>query len=129
MIPTGWNSIDEDKAYPRLSSRMPELHQTRESSLDSHEDGPTSSESDEDSTFGRDDDGLSKQTRMNDESSEEDELQGPTVSRVSLKVLRDRNSLSQFLSYERRFLQSLLGVSADRGLGSPSSSSSTRIWG
>ena len=56
----------------------------RDGSLDSYEDGRTGSESDEGDKFGRRSGGFSEQTRVNDESSEEDELAAaPTVARVS----------------------------------------------
>jgi ubiquitin carboxyl-terminal hydrolase 4/11 len=84
LIPTGWNPVDEDKTYPTLSSRIPEPREMRHGSLDSYEDGRTGSDSDEGDDFRRRSNGFSEQTRMNDESSEEDELAAaPTVARVS----------------------------------------------
>jgi ubiquitin carboxyl-terminal hydrolase 4/11/15 len=85
MIPTGWNSIDEDKAYPTLASRAPEP-QMRDSSLDSYDDGRSGSTSDADDDSSRQN-GFSGQTRMNEESSEEDEAaSAPTVARVSFHI-------------------------------------------
>lgn len=82
LIPTGWNAVDEEKVYPTLSSRVPQPQ--REDSIDSFEDGPAGSDSDEGNNFRRGSGGYSEQTRMNDESSEEDELAAaPSVPRVS----------------------------------------------
>lgn len=77
----GWNTIDEDKAYPRLSSRSPQIPQTADESDYDHDmtNGRSASEtSNEDGTPNI----YSSTTRMNDESSEEDELALPPT-RVS----------------------------------------------
>ncbi|TVY17333.1 putative ubiquitin carboxyl-terminal hydrolase 12, partial [Lachnellula arida] len=106
-IPTGWNPVDEEKTYPTLSSRMPEPRDMRDGSSDSFGDGHTGSDSDEADSFQRrSSNGFAGQTRMNDESSEEDEIAAaPTVpralpvrpaapkygARVGLKKRRPRN--------------------------------------
>jgi ubiquitin carboxyl-terminal hydrolase 4/11/15 len=86
MIPTGWNTIDEDKTYPALASRAPEP-QIRDSSLDSYDDGRSGSTSDADDDSGQQN-GILGQTRMNEESSDEDDVAAaPTVPRVSSRFL------------------------------------------
>jgi ubiquitin carboxyl-terminal hydrolase 4/11/15 len=84
MIPSGWNVVDEDKTYATLSSRNPQLQQpVDDESSNGYEiaNGRGSSASSEDSTY--QDTADSSNTRMVDESSEEDEPIGPS-SRVSL---------------------------------------------
>lgn len=71
LLPTGWAEVDENQAYPSLASRAPQIHDgesvpstdSTESESDEDEDQPTN-------IYGA--------TRMNDESSDEDELSGPT---------------------------------------------------
>jgi hypothetical protein len=77
MIPSGWNVVDDDKTYPSLESRAPPLAQSFGDSPDGFEssNGRSRSESSvEDDTFQSGP--YSTQTRMNDESSSEDELAG-----------------------------------------------------
>jgi len=82
MIPTGWQSIDEEKTYPTLASRMPEP-QMRDGSLDSYDDGRSTSTSDAEDNSARQT-AFSGQTRMIDESSDEDDAAAaPSVPRVS----------------------------------------------
>lgn len=60
----------------------------RDGSSDSFGDGHTGSDSDEADSFQRRSSGFAGQTRMNDESSEEDEISAaPTVPRVSKNFL------------------------------------------
>lgn len=76
LIPTGWNVLDEDKAYPRLASRNPQVSQNADELDDDFEmtNGRAASHSsneDSDSRIGT----LSGTTRMVDEEeSDEDEL-------------------------------------------------------
>jgi ubiquitin carboxyl-terminal hydrolase 4/11/15 len=83
FVPAGWQAVDEDKNFPRLSSRNPQLHQADE--LDDDHDMTSrraaSESSNEDSSFHQPN--YSSTTRMNDESSDEDELAPAPVSRVS----------------------------------------------
>lgn len=81
MIPSGWNVVDDDKAYPPLDNRIP---QSQQPSVDGSDGSSTRARS-ESSNEG-DSVALSNQpTRMNEESSA-DELSGPgpTISKVSL---------------------------------------------
>jgi ubiquitin carboxyl-terminal hydrolase 4/11/15 len=74
MIPSGWNVVDEDKTYATLSSRNPQLQQpVDDESSNGYElaNGRGSSASSEDSTY--QDTADSSNTRMVDESSEDDE--------------------------------------------------------
>jgi len=70
MIPTGWNSVDEDKTYPTLSSRSPQLPQEVDdnSSNGSEASEQNSSESSEDTRFPNN----HFATRMNEESDEDE---------------------------------------------------------
>ena len=70
-MPTGWTDVDEEKTYPTLASRAPQIPD--DESVPSTD--RTESESDEDEDQQNDVIGT---TRMNDESSDEDELSGPT---------------------------------------------------
>ncbi|PVH82524.1 UCH-domain-containing protein [Cadophora sp. DSE1049] len=70
MIPIGWTTVDEDKTYPSLASRI--LPQDSDSVDGSDAAGsPTGSESSN---------GISGPTRMNDESSEEDDDNIPAMA-------------------------------------------------
>jgi ubiquitin carboxyl-terminal hydrolase 4/11/15 len=88
MIPSGWNCVDDDKTYSPLEDRVQkgkqspcndseefEVESQRATSESSNEDDPIRS------------DAQSNQTRMNEESSEEDELVRPPPTRVSLTRL------------------------------------------
>ena len=104
----------------------------RDGSSDSFGDGHTGSDSDEADSFQRRGGGFAEQTRMNDESSEEDELAAaPTVPRVS-----------EFFSSSAHFYTFFIGINcstmcfeclcehpSDWGLGSSRPTSSTKIWG
>jgi ubiquitin carboxyl-terminal hydrolase 4/11/15 len=90
MIPTGWSSVDEDKTYPLLSSRLPRVVHDENDDEEGEESSPgnfqrESSESSEDEDTLRNSGGVS--TRMVEESDEdEDDLPPPIQQRVS-KVL------------------------------------------
>jgi ubiquitin carboxyl-terminal hydrolase 4/11/15 len=83
MVPSGWNAVDEDKTYPALASRNPQVRQPRDLDLengydqDSRDGSETSQDNDNfhDSAF-------SSTTRMVEEESDDDELAGP-APRVS----------------------------------------------
>lgn len=85
LVPVGWQTVDEDKEFPLLSSRGPQEQQAEEileeSSANGVDNGSESEVSDED-----DDLDLGTNTRMNDESSE-DELALPRVSLWSESVM------------------------------------------
>ncbi|KAL3417342.1 ubiquitin carboxyl-terminal hydrolase [Phlyctema vagabunda] len=68
LIPLGWNSIDEDKVYPSLSSRSPA------SPMDDSASNDRASTSSDDSTLIS---STTSNTRMTEESSDEDELSRP----------------------------------------------------
>jgi ubiquitin carboxyl-terminal hydrolase 4/11 len=93
LVPVGWGSVDEDKDYPKLSSRDPQaLHsmQEDEQAQDDYEmpNGRTQSEASSDV---EEDDApqLIGPTRMNEESSDEDEpaAPAPNISRVRILFL------------------------------------------
>lgn len=72
MVPTGWHTVDEDKIYPTLSSRNPQISQSLDSSsMSGYEvsNGRAGSESSEFDNYHAD--GASN-TRMTEESSDED---------------------------------------------------------
>ena len=71
LVPTGWTEVDDDKSYSTLASRAPQIPD--DESVPSTD--RTESESDEDEDQNSN---AFVATRMNDESSDEDELSGPT---------------------------------------------------
>lgn len=95
LVPVGWNVVDDDKTYPRLSSRNPQLFQTADDQSEYDHDmtnGRAASEtSNEDANSHNHN--YSSTTRMNEESSDEDELALPAP----------RVSLNSYLSYQILF--------------------------
>ena len=87
LVPTGWNVVDDDKVYPRLSSRSAQIfHLTEESDNDQDmTNGRSESESsNEDGTAGHQN--YSRRAHMaEDEDSDEDEISRP-LPRVSLQL-------------------------------------------
>jgi ubiquitin carboxyl-terminal hydrolase 4/11/15 len=90
MIPSGWNVVDEDKIYPSISSRNPQVYQPiDEDSGNGFEDGRAGSESSEEGVYTSNStsNGFSSATRMVDETSDEDEdvipARAPQVSYYS----------------------------------------------
>lgn len=84
MIPSGWNCVDEDKTYAPLEDRIPKTKSSPDNGSEEFElesERAQSESSNEDETFRSD--VQSNQTRMNDESSDEDELARPQPTRVS----------------------------------------------
>jgi hypothetical protein len=76
MIPSGWNVVDEDKTYPTLSSRNPQVYQPiEEDSVNGFEDGRAGSESSEEGSYSGNgtSNAFSSTTRMVEETSDEDE--------------------------------------------------------
>lgn len=79
MIPTGWNVIDDDKAYPNINTRAPQQQiNDDEASTDVQSaNGQAQSESDEDESSSMN--GVTTETRMMEESSDEDAAPPPVV--------------------------------------------------
>ncbi|EHK99914.1 putative ubiquitin carboxyl-terminal hydrolase 12 [Glarea lozoyensis 74030] len=83
MIPSGWNCVDDDKSYSPLSDRLPKVKSASDNGSEEFElDSPrgNSESSIEDNSFRSD--VQSNQTRMNEESSDEDELARPQPTRA-----------------------------------------------
>jgi hypothetical protein len=81
-ISNGGLTVDEDKTYPTLASRNPQLQQSLDTdSMDGYQatNGRAGSESSEIDNYQ-----VTANTRMNAESSDEDEDIAPIVQRVSL---------------------------------------------
>lgn len=98
MIPSGWNVVDEDKTYPSISSRNPQVYQPiDEDSGNGFEDGRAGSESSEEGLYPSTStsNGFSSTTRMVEETSDEDEdvipAVVPRVSQHFLQLLFDGN--------------------------------------
>jgi hypothetical protein len=127
MVPSGWNAVDEDKTYPTLDSRNPQVRQPRDLDLEngydqnSQDGSETSQDNDNfhDSAF-------SSTTRMVEEESDEDELAGP-VRRVSPNLVTFVPEISciDFAFFFPIFLEGY----SDRRLGSSCSTGRTKIWG
>jgi hypothetical protein len=88
LVPVGWGSVDEDKDYPKLSSRDPQVLHSMQEDGHAQDDyamlnGRTQSEGTSDA---EEDDApqLVAPTRMTEESSDEDEpaAPAPNISRV-----------------------------------------------
>jgi len=93
LVPVGWGSVDEDKDYPKLSSRDPQaLHSMQEDDQPQDDyampNGRTQSEASSD-VEEYDAPQLVGPTRMNEESSDEDEppALAPNISRVRILLL------------------------------------------
>lgn len=82
LVPCGWQSNDEDKQFPLLSSRNPQLQQAIPDAVNDYDmtNGQGSEGSDEDDALSNN---TISNTRMTEESSDEDELapRAPFVSR------------------------------------------------
>lgn len=74
-VPTGWSEVDEEKVYPSLASRNPQLQ--RDEEVDSGNEFDRSSTRTGSEISNEDDEPpsnpISSVTRMEEESSEEDE--------------------------------------------------------
>lgn len=105
LVPTGWNQVDDEKTYPTLASRSPQIYQTGDESGNDFEmsGGQTGSET------SNDDDNSNENiygstTRMNEES-DEDELALPANHRrVSCTNVNVPLSSSFFLPLQLLFL-------------------------
>jgi len=86
MMPNAWTAVDEDKQYPLISTRNPQVSQTVDETSATDYDMPTGRSTSDSSN---DDEAIAPSwttsTRMIDESSEEDELAGP-YNKVSTQI-------------------------------------------
>ena len=85
LVPSGWNILDEDKKYPLLSSRAPQLMR-RESTIDYQQDRSRSGSSDSSGDMFRHHNSFSNQTRMNEETSDEDDEDADELAAPASKV-------------------------------------------
>lgn len=89
VVPTGWGVVDEEKIYPRLSSRIPVVQEAVEVDEEQSNGFASNNLQGSDGESSEDDIGNIPQlapTRMNEESSDEDDLAPNT--RVCLLVWR-----------------------------------------
>jgi ubiquitin carboxyl-terminal hydrolase 4/11/15 len=88
LLPVGWGSVDEDKDYPKLASRDPQFLRSMREDDHTQDDYtmPNGRAESEVSSDAEEDDApqLVEPTRMNEESSDEDEpaAPAPNISRV-----------------------------------------------
>ena len=96
MVPTGWNVVDEDKTYPAISTRNPQVQQPiDDDSGTGFEDGRAGSESSDESLVpnGNRNVPASNLTRMADEDESDEDgdavrpLMVPRVQQVSCHSL------------------------------------------
>ncbi len=112
VIPTGWNVVDEERRFPLLSTRLPVAHEAVEADDGESNVFGSSSVQRSDGESSESDIGDIPQlapTRMNEESSEEDELAPNTrvCFRVVLRVLHLRYIIHALLSLRRSELNKL----------------------
>lgn len=75
QVPAGWGAVDEDKEFPRLASRDPKTSETPDEAEADTTMGTANSPSDVGSDEANEADALQPATtRMNEESSDEDEI-------------------------------------------------------
>ena len=133
LVPSGWNIVDDDKTYPTLSSRNPQLQQSLDEESGNDYDmtnGRAGSESstDEDNYSSNH---FSSNTRMTEEeTSDEDELvSNPQPPRVSPPIFPPTSCfLFKFTSCPVTPMV-MFELYSDRRLGSSCSASRTKIWG
>lgn len=88
LVPTGWNQIDEDKSFPTLASRSPQLEQTEDSGTDIDTPaGQEGSETSDDNHFH--DNGYGSTTRMNEEDEDDPQSSEDELNAISQKQSRD----------------------------------------
>jgi hypothetical protein len=122
LVPSGWGEIDEDKSYPTLASRSPQLHHTMEDESSNEYDMASAragSESSNDADLDHQH-AFASTTRMNEES-DEDELAADPVNnnqRVSLipcaifcSILPASFHIAPFHENPRRYSDRRLGSS------------------
>ncbi|KAH8737684.1 hypothetical protein BGZ61DRAFT_525775 [Ilyonectria robusta] len=85
-VPTGWSNVDHHRALPKVTDRIPEPATEEEDEPSPESSNSTASTNEEDSTNDESSKTEENQTRMIDESSEEDALQparvGPRASKL-----------------------------------------------
>jgi len=109
MVPTGWNVVDEDKTYPAISTRNPQVQQPiDDDSGTGFEDGRAGSESSDESLVpnGNRNVPASDLTRMadEDESDEDEDLQPLTLPRVSCHFYTSKQRLFTHAPFNIPFL-------------------------
>jgi ubiquitin carboxyl-terminal hydrolase 4/11/15 len=82
-VPTGWSNVDHHRALPKVTDRIPEPATEEEDEPSPESSNSTASTNEEDSTNDESSKTEENQTRMIDESSEEDALQPARVSTSS----------------------------------------------
>ncbi|KAH7162660.1 hypothetical protein B0J13DRAFT_16128 [Dactylonectria estremocensis] len=86
-VPTGWSNVDPNRVLPKVTDRIPEPATEEEDEPNPESSNSTASTNEEDSTNDESSKADEGQTRMNEESSEEDYLQparvGPRPSKIS----------------------------------------------
>jgi hypothetical protein len=88
MVPTGWTAVDDDKTYLPLEDRVPKGKRPPGNDSEEFEmESPRANSESSNENDSSPSDVKSNQTRMNEESSEEDELVRPQPTRVSLTCL------------------------------------------
>ncbi|KPM40634.1 hypothetical protein AK830_g5925 [Neonectria ditissima] len=85
-VPTGWSNVDHHRTLPKVLDRVPEPSSEREDEHSPESSTSTTSGNDEDSTNDEGSKADMSQTRMLDESSEEDVLQPARVGPRSSKL-------------------------------------------
>jgi ubiquitin carboxyl-terminal hydrolase 4/11/15 len=87
LVPTGWGQVDDEKTYPTLASRKPQLQQTIENESSPEYDmttGQAGSESSNEEDPLNQDTTISSATRMTEESSDEDDM--PPIPVINNRV-------------------------------------------
>jgi ubiquitin carboxyl-terminal hydrolase 4/11/15 len=74
QVPAGWGAVDEDKEYPRLSSRDPKPFESIEEPMQDTTMGNGASPSDAGSDDSNEADAPLAPTRMTEESSDEEDI-------------------------------------------------------
>ena len=105
MIPSGWMAVDEDKTYPSLSSRNPQVQQPVDNDSENGYEGSHSrAESESSDDNGYHGNAYSNTTRMTEETSEEEEDEDdvvaapPKVSSIfRINLLHSRSLISNLL--------------------------------
>ncbi|KAF8861355.1 UCH-domain-containing protein [Acephala macrosclerotiorum] len=85
MIPTGWNVVDDDKAYPNINTRAPQPQVSNDDETGSEHrssSGRAQSDTSEDEAYSN---GASVSTRMVEESSDEDAAPPPIAKSLPVR--------------------------------------------
>lgn len=91
LVPVGWNSVDEERDFPRLSTRDPQIRKSIEAEDLSNEYAmPNAHDTSDESSTASDEDSpqllSNANTRMNEESSEEDE-ELPAINKPVVRTI------------------------------------------